>query len=223
MALSKKAIKGSGLIQLRNSDSSSDGTNLTQTETWTGDYADLIIKRDAVCLTVKGTSLTPTEAGQGELRITREISLTGGARPPSVETIELIWQELRQAVELHPFFAELTPDEVKEVKRLADDPDATISEVSAATGAIELYELLTKGVTEYSLGVPVVRKTTTNVAGNLGSGNAWYRENPPVSIAGGWQFLKTADERRATGRRFDRVEEWTGAKEWSVILYPPPS
>ncbi len=220
MAINKKSIKGSGLVQLRSSYTSNDGTTLSETETWTGDYAALQTKRDEVCLIVKGTSLNPTEASQGELKITRETTLTGGSRPPSVETIEVLWVELRKPVQDHPAFAEMTADEKKQVLNQAADPDTNIAEVS--TSGIDLYELLAAGTTEYAVGVPVVRKTTTNVQGNLGGGNAWIRSNPPVEVDGAWEWMKTSDERRETGRRFDRVEEWTGATKWNVILYGEP-
>lgn len=220
MALSKKSIKGTGLVQLRISATSSDGMTLSETETWTGDYAQLKIKRDAVFLTAKGTSLVPTEAGQGELKITRETTLSGGTRPPSVVTIEVIWVELRKPVQEHPAFAEMTADEKKQVIKQAEDPDTNIAEVSAS--GIDLYKLLAAGTTEYAVGVPVVRRTTTNVLGNVGAGNAWIRITPPVEVAGAWEWMKTSDERREVGRRFDQVEEWTGATKWEPILYGAP-
>jgi hypothetical protein len=220
MSLHKKPIKGSALVKLRNAVSSSDGATVTITETWTGDYATLKTKQLSLIMEVKGTTLTPTEAAQGELKITTEIPLTSenGKRPPSVQTVEVLWVELRKPVQEHPAFAEMTADEKKEVIRQAADEAVTISEVS--TSGIDLYELLAAGTTEYAVGVPVVRRTTTNVQGNIGSGNAWVRGNPPVEVSGSWEWMKTADERRQVGRRFDKVEEWTGANEWNEILYP---
>jgi hypothetical protein len=218
--IKKKDIgNGTGLVQLRNSSTTSDGTILSETETWTGDYAQLVIKRNAVFLTAKGTSLVPTEAGQGELKITRETTLTGGARPPSVVTIEVIWQELRLPITEFPAFAAMEISVIKGIVAAAEDPDGFAPEEPTE---LALYNLLSKGTTEYATGVPVVRRTTTNIAGNVGSGNAWYRENPPVEVEGEWEFLKTADDRREVGRRFDKVEEWTGAKVWDPTLYPPP-
>jgi hypothetical protein len=219
MAIHKKDIgNGTSLVKLRNSESTSDGTVINETETWTGAYAELKIKRDAVFRGVKSTSLTPTEAGQGELKITRETTLTGGDRPPSVVTTEVIWQELRLPVTEHPAFSGMEVSVIKGIVAAAEDPDGIAPEEPTE---LALYNLLSKGTTEYATGVPVVRRTTTNIAGNAGSGNAWYRENPPITVDGDWEFLKTADDRREVGRRFDKVEEWTGAKVWDPTLYPP--
>jgi hypothetical protein len=220
MSLHKKTIKGSGLVQLRDSVSSSDGTSVTTTETWIGDYSDLRTKQNSLILQVKGTSLTPTEADQGELTITREVTIPayeGNPSPESVVTIEVLWVELRKPVLEHPAF-QFEISVIKSIQAEAEAEDGGTP--PAEPNELKLYELLAKGVNEYAVGVPVVRRTTTNVRGNIGSGNAWIRDTPPVSVTGEWEWLKTADERRQVGRRFDQVEEWTAANTWDEILYP---
>lgn len=223
MALEKKPIKGSGAIKRRDVVSSNDGTTVQRTETWVGAYAELAVKQEAVYLSAKSTTLTPTEAGEGELKIAYELQLTAEleTRPPSVETVEVLWQELRLPVETNPAFAALSAETIHAIRQATEVPidEATLPPEAGVAGG-ELYDLLRKGTTEWVTYVPLVRRTTTNVLGNVGSGSAGHRDAPPVSVAGDWEFLKTADERRQVGRRFDQVEEWTGAEVWDPILYP---
>lgn len=221
MAIKKHAIKGNGLTQLRSSRSSSDGTTLTETESWTGAYAELKLKQDAVIARVKGTTLEPTEADHGRLTIVREsvVPSDGSIESGPFEIItEVLWQELRKPVESHPIFAELSDALIKSAKdKAASDGPAEAPDDELAA---KLYSKLVRGNTEYSTGVPLVRRTTTKISGNLTAGNAWFRDTPPVVPPGGWEFLKTADERRRDGTAFNQVEEWTGANEWDPDLYP---
>lgn len=88
---------------------------------------------------------------------------------------------------------------------------------------IEYVRLLAKGITEFPSAVPVVRQTTSrqNSSQNqLGLGEAYVRDSPPVDVPGGWEWLKTSDERRRDGRTYTKVEEWTGGKELSTLIYP---
>ena len=216
MAINKKAIRGSGAIKLRDVLSSTDGATVNLVEKWVGPYAELRTKQLSIILSVKGTSLIPTAAGEGELTITQEQELTGEARPPTVVTTEVLWQELRQPLETFWKFNSLDADAKRKIRAAAEDPENTETFTDVA---LKLYEKIRAGNDEIALYVPLVRRTTTNVAGNVGSGSAGYRDEPPVSIAGTWEFLKTADERRKEGRRFDQIEEWTGARVWDPDLY----
>lgn len=226
MAIQKKSIKGSGAIKMRDVLTANDGTTVTLTETWVGAYAELKTKLESIYRQCKSASLTPTEAGEGDLVITYEQQLVTSTtqRPPSVETIEVIWSELRQPVELAPAFKDLSAKEVKSIREAAEgtSDELRVSDENYDIGA-KLYALIAKGTTEWSTGVPVIRRTTTNVQGNIASGNTWYRDTPPRVPPGEWQFLKTVDERRQVGFRFDQVEEWMGATEWDEVLYPPPA
>ena len=76
------------------------------------------------------------------------------------------------------------------------------------------------GTTEWSTGVPVVRRTTTKRTGKEDKGKAWFRDTPPVDVEGDWEFLKTVNETRRDGKSYTQTEEWTGAKEWDHDLYP---
>jgi hypothetical protein len=219
MARIQKPIKGKGIVELKSIRTSQDGNSFVEVKTYTGPYSELKVKQDAN-LGAKTTHLEPTEAGMGKLSITFENQTADYNFDGRRETFtEVIWQELRKPVETNPYFAELTTDQILKVKKAIDEGGPAPSEGSTA-GEIELYDLLAKGTTEWSTGVPLVRRTTTRVRGDLAGGNAWFRDAPPIDVAGSWQFLKTADERRRDGKSFTKVEEWTGAEEWDANLYP---
>lgn len=201
---------------------SGDTVTRTITETWVGPYDILKKKQEAVWRNVISTGLNPTAADGGQLTITREEKIVSqsanNSLPPA--TTEVIWQELRLPIAQHPYFSTLTADQVRLIRAAAEgaEEEATLPPDAGPVGA-KLYSLLAAGTTEYATGVPVVRRTSTRRAGNAGGGNAWIRGNPPVNVAGDWDWLKTADERRKDGDTFTLVEEWTGAKEWDTDLY----
>ena len=123
--------------------------------------------------------------------------------------------ELRKPVGENPYFTDVTDADRATVRKALDEP-TTAPVFTGAT--LKLYLLGLKGATEYSTGVPVVRRTTRN-AGALARGTAWVRAAPPVTIPGSWEWLKTADRRNKVGADVQRYEEWTGAKEWDDDLY----
>jgi hypothetical protein len=221
MSLRSKAIKGSGLTKLRSTVTTSDGTTETEVETWTGPYSQLLTKRNAVKLSVKGTNLSPTEANHGQLTITREtdISAESGATVPNQSYIEVLWMELRRPVETNPYFDSVSAETKKLVKLAAESADDG-AVAGFDTIARDLYDMLIAGTTEWSTGVPVVRRTTTKRVGNEAKGNAWFRDTPPVEVEGDWDYLKTADETRRDGKSYTQTEEWTGGKNLSEKLYP---
>ena len=220
MSIRQKAIQGTGIVQLRSTLSSSDGTLVTEMETWTGPYADLKTKQKAVYLGVKATNLQPSEANHGILTITRELDLsaTNEATVPNQVTIEVTWQELRRPVETNPYFKDLTQWKIKEMRDLAASENTATLETDEV--AQYLLELLLRGTTEWSTGVPVVRRTTTKRSGRENKGMAWFRDDPPVDVAGDWEFLKTANNTQRDGKSFSQIEEWTGAEVWDAKLYP---
>jgi hypothetical protein len=191
----------------------------TTTQTWVGPHALLALKQAASEKYCTGTSLTPSAADGGTLTLVIETSYEipeeEAALPDPV--IEVIWQELRLPVMQHPAFATITPERRKEIRKLAETEGAEPPDVLLE---LYLYNLLAGGTTEYATGVPVVRRTTAKRNGDVGGGNAWFRDTPPVDVAGGWEWMKTADERRHDGTTYSQVEEWTGAEDWDSVLYP---
>ncbi len=218
MAIRQK--KGEGLVRLKDTVSSSDGTTVTITETWTGPYKELQVKQNSVILKVKGTSLVPTQAGHGTLTITREEDVPTGSTSstvPGQDSLETIWQELRKPVETNPFFAEMPTQDILDVKKAVENGEPVPTE---GEEALKLWTLLSEGTTEWSTGVPVVRRTRTQRRKPTEGARAWTRDDPPIDVDGDWEFLKTADETRKEGRSYTRVEEWTGAESWDEDLYP---
>jgi hypothetical protein len=217
MAIKEKAIKGKGIVQLRSVRTSQEGNTFTETQTFTGPYADLVAKQNAN-LGAKGTNLEPTEANHGKLTLTFESQTSDYHFDGRRETFtEVLWQELRKPVETNPCFKDMSEADIVAVKKAIEngDPIPTEGELVA-----KLYNKLARGTTEWSTGVPVVRRTTTRVRGDLTGGKAWFRDDPPISVEGDWVWMKTVDERRRDGKSFTKVEEWQGAEEIDEDLYP---
>ena len=208
MAIRTKAIKGSGIVQLRSVRSSSEGSTQTEEQVWTGPYAQLLTKQNSL-LGAKATKLEPTEANHGKLTVTLETELTTTETDGRRETFtEVVWQELRKPVETNPYFKEMSEADIVAVKKAIEnsEPIPTEGELVA-----KLYNLLARGTTEWSTGVPVVRRTKTRVSGSLAAGKAWYRDDPPISVEGDWVWLKTADERRRDLLRMRELAGTAGA------------
>lgn len=192
----------------------------TITEVWGGQLTELETKQNAAANTADSTSLSPTEGGNGTLEIQTSQPLKA---PPawggtaSQTTIEIEWVELRKKLQEHPRYNEVSDADRRKIEEAIANPNPALSPALSGLAA-ELYIKLLRGQTEYSIAVPVVRRTTSRPA-SLNAGNAWFRDTPPVSPPG-WQWLKTADRITRTGSSFSRVEEWTGAKEIDTDIYP---
>lgn len=192
------------------------GASVTRTETWVGPYDQLVTKHNAAIPTAKETALEPTEAGEGRLTITYAQAPQSASGNNAI--IEVTWAELRKKVEEHPRYADLSQADLNRIHAEVADPNPDRSPIFTDSKAQELYLKLISGTTEYSIGAPVVRRTTTNPT-SLSAGGAWVRSTPPAAPSG-YQWLKTADDIRRQGSDWQRVEEWTGAKEWDANLYP---
>lgn len=196
----------------------SAGTRLV-TETWVGPYDQLLIKQQAVESLASSTDLLPGDADTGILTIT---TATAPANPNpgtgSNETIEVEWVELRKKLEDHPRYSAIDDNDRRKIRAAINNPNPDQSPAISGL-ALDLYLKLLRGQTDYSLAVPVIRRTSTGFV-QISSGGAWFRQSPPISVGGAWQFLKTADRILIQGRTFTRVEEWTGAEEWDADIYP---
>lgn len=218
MAIQRKL--NSGINMLKPTLSSSDGATKRE-EIWQGPYDLLAAKQLAVYRQAKSSMLTQ-DGPNGRLVLTYETPASGDYQFPGGETItEVFWAELRKPVETHSAFATLTAASVLQIKKNVEQASGTGTPAPPSSDPTEtkLWNLLAKGTTEYSVGVPVVRRTKTKMAGNQGGGSAWKRESPPVSVPGKWEFMKTADERRRDGKTYTQIEEWTGAETWDETLY----
>ena len=196
-------------------------------DVWEGPMSELLAHRDSIKSSYTTTQITPTKGGHGRLVASITIESPDGSTsgPTGDDSIEVEWVELRLPVEKNHFFFNLTSETKAIIRKLAtagtkmDELATNITDGSDWAVVMALYELIAGGTSDYSTGVPVVRRTTRG-AGSLAKGSAWYRDSPPVSIPGDWQFLKTCDRRTKVGGTIHRIEEWTGSALWDTDLYP---
>lgn len=210
-----KRKRNTTITKLR--DTITTGRTNSITETWVGPYDLLKTKQASVASEAASTTLSPGEADTGTLTITYETAPPSPSSNPTTPPpiIEVEWVELRKKLEEHPYFDSVSDADRRKIAAALNNPDVSPN-ISGL--AIDLYTRLLRGQTEYSIAVPVVRRTTHSPT-SLSSGGAWFRSSPPVSISG-WQFLKTADSVTRQGTSYVRREEWTGAKEWDPDIYP---
>lgn len=222
MPRKKIATRGRGdrSARMRPTITITDGTTMTKTWVYNGDYGDLEKLALVQARSAKTVVLQPEPAAQGTLTVTQEEEVNLADVTDGKPVVELIWQELRKSITEHPHFDSLAPHHKKEIIAAAEDPEKTASDLSDSVGTpgVELYNLLASGVTEYSIGVPVVRSTTPRA--RVVPKATWVRSKPPLNVPGEWQFLLTAVDFRKEGRSRSLVEEWTGATIWDPILYP---
>ncbi|MEI6491595.1 MAG: hypothetical protein WCO94_03520 [Verrucomicrobiota bacterium] len=203
------------------------GQTLSNSDVWEGPMAELLLLQQDIKGSYTTTQLTPTKGGHGKLTAT--ITTTPNSSEPGAPkgdiTIEVEWVELRLPIESNPAFAEVTPQYIAWAKMWAKDPSTyTGPSLGEGTPVSKLATLLSTGPTEFSTGVPVVRRTTKN-ASNLAKGFAWYRDTPPVDVprggsGGSWEWMKTVDRRTRVGTDIQMIEEWTGSLKWDSTLYP---
>lgn len=196
-----------------------DGTG-SSTHDIVGPYDLLLRQYNALVRNSDRATLSPTQAGEGRLTIRREISL--GEMGDTGGSVEVEWIELRKKIETHPRYNDLTDDDLRTIRAAVADPEAGQPESLGEAGkelALELYKKLLRGQTEYSIGAPVARRTTPMRRDDLSAGATWFLQDPPFQHPSGYQWMKTLDTRRRTGRAYERIEEWTGAEEWDPDIY----
>lgn len=109
----------------------------------------------------------------------------------------------------------------------ADGPnvsdDADWEDLETSHKSDKYAALIAKGVEEYMVTVPVVRKTSSG--GSVTATAVGQRENPPQfgNLANAW--LKTADRWTRDSKRgkWTHSEEWTGFETLDATLYPTHS
>lgn len=216
-----------GLVQ-----SLRDG-ELFESNTWEGSLAQVQEKFEAE----KNNWQTASAQRNGpNIVLTLERTLPASQDYPhdrgGEETIEVIWREVMLPIRQIPSVVSAIQAETITADKLAVYEKNAIEgiydidpfdEGEASTIYTEYVKLLQKGITEFPSAVPVVRRTTSrqNASQNrLGLGQAYIRDEPPTTVPGDWEWLKTSDERRRDGRTYTQVEEWTGGKELSTLIYP---
>ncbi|MFZ4774637.1 MAG: hypothetical protein ACOYM3_04695 [Terrimicrobiaceae bacterium] len=205
------------------------GSQVGFSDVWEGPMSELIAYRDTIKSAYTTTQIAPTKGGHGRLVATiSTVPGTGAVSAPTGDImIEVEWVELRLPVQSNPAFDELTELGKRNILNAATaSPPVEFSALglSGFESAEPLYKLILKGTTEWSTGVPVIRRTTKNASG-ISRGSAWYRDTPPVSVprggsGGTWEWMKTVDRRTKIGADIVQIEEWTGSETWDAILYP---
>lgn len=190
-------------------------------------------------LRVSTAELIRAKGGMGLLTVTCLRSTGGGGGNAVKNADETVYEvemaQLEKPLLSHPRYKDYA-DQVEAWR--GGDPatraamkytDVDGEEVVLAGNAEKAARLIMQGVESYLVFAPVCRRTSrTNEAVEdavTGIGkDCGKKQRPPAKLlgmtAGTWQWLKTADRAVETaGGGAERVEEWTGADEWSDDLY----
>ncbi len=204
------------------------GKQISDSDVWEGPVDELRALQSDIKRQYTTTGISRTKGGHGRLiaTITTDPADDNPGPPAGDTSIEVEWVELRLPVESNPKYKDLSAVN-KAIIRKGAMEGKTWAELPPMAGDVAVGETLhakiAAGTTEWSTGVPVVRRTTKN-ASNIEKGKAWFRDNPPVTVPkdgeGEWEWLKTTDRRVKIGSDITQVEEWTGSEEWDHDHYP---
>lgn len=175
----------------------------------------------------------------------------GGSTPDSTYHLEVDFTTITRPIAENSAFASITAAEWEAIRRweslagnpayagryaalasptLAatkkpDGPDAANDDdwasLETAHKSDKYAGLVLKGVEEYMVPVPVVRKTS--VGGTVAATRVGQREDPPGDLSGlAHAWLKTADRwtRDSKHGKWTHSEEWTGFDSLDSTLYP---
>jgi len=155
----------------------------------------------------------PSESGEG--------GDDGGGGPPGLGdiVIELDWVRIDKPIETHPLFADISAEVLETIRQAIQNPTGSAPEIPAGTAAALLFAKMARGQESYPVFAPVVTRERKYYS-RPGSTTVGQRDNPPVSVPGDWEFVKTADRLRRERGIWTRNEEWTGADEWDPDIFP---
>lgn len=204
---------------------------MTVTQTYTGKYEDCLSKRPDIGSKVAGfganvlverTRVKRVGGGRGIL-----VVISGYDRPDNESgtnqthqpSLEVDWVRYDKPVASHPMFDSLTAAQKKEII----DAAQTTGSLAPGYGEVgeKLFDKVAAGQESYMLFAPVVRRLTASTM-RLSTSTAGKIDTPPISV-GSFEYVKTADNSRREGRRWVRMEEWTGADKWDEDFYGPGS
>lgn len=185
-------------------------------------------------LTVEQTQVKPEAAGKtgpGILTVTLSTDTAPGdlvTNGGSDVTVEIDAGQLQKSIYDNEAFSDLTPQDKAKVRKAVEEnktePPALEASGDNVNQASDLFYLLIGGTESYLCPAPTVKITTTSAnrptVGAIGKGTLTATK-PDPSAPGGYKWLKTGDRAIRQGRagKWERVEEWTGADEWSEVLY----
>lgn len=199
----------------------------------TGKYDDLLpIQPIPGEFNAISSNLEGKRGGMGVLTYVTEVKLeipdTGEGDVPTSTTKELTWQQVEKPLLSHP---DAYPDvRGVDIDAWKNEPDIALKleyKYSTPTGVISLVpaavnfaKLIEKGVESYLAFSPVFSITRVWPK-RPSSGGCGKRGNPTLTgYATGYQYLKTADTVvQNADLSWTQTEQWTGAEEWSELLY----
>lgn len=189
---------------------------------------------------VSGSNLSPIDGtDQAELTVTTEYNYDGASGDAGTSrevAYEVEWVMFQRSMLEHPEFRPggggaymLTDRDVIDIEYWKNDDDPGRRELflyrnpsndvteTLSDNATNFCKGLNMGIENYEDYSPIVRRTTTYVAGLPGDSDAGEKDEPPnfSGIPTGYEWRKSADRAvRAGGQtRWEKVEEWTGAKK----------
>lgn len=144
----------------------------------------------------------------------------------SQTTLEIDWSLVEKPLITHPRYITggtnaLTDDDRRKIEIWKDTP-STPNYDACSANAKHFIGKLRKGIESYGVPAPISRKTTRNTAAPTVSNCGQRVTTAPIAGApAGYQWLKTADRgiRQAPASGWERVEEWTGAREVDEDIY----
>lgn len=167
------------------------------------------------------------EDGPGQLTVVyTNVPTAGALLVGNTTTIEVDYVPTEKPLITHPRYATggtkaLTDADRRAIELWRAEPSDGNYEAASAN-AKDFIDKLRKGIESYLVGAPLARKTTRGTSAPTVSSVGTRSATAPVSGApSGYEWLKTADRaiRQAPAMGWERVEEWTGAREVDADLY----
>lgn len=203
----------------------------------TGKYNDLVSIQPVVG--VDGVISSNLEGKRGEMGKLTYVSEVKSETPdagendvPTSTTKELTWQQVEKPLLSHP---DAYPDvRGVDIEAWKNEPDIDLKKdyqyatptgnISLSAAAVNFAKLIEKGVESYLAFSPVFSITRVWPK-RPASGGCGKRGNPTLTgYPAGYEYLKTADTVvQNADLTWNQTEQWTGADEWSSILYEAAS
>lgn len=150
----------------------------------------------------------------------------GSALIANQTTIEVDYTPIERPLITHKRYVTggtnaLTDDDRRKIEVWRNEP-STANYNANSTNGKHFIDKLKKGIESYIIASPVARRTTRGTSAPAVNSVGTRSATAPVTGAPtGYEWLKTGDRalRQAPASGWERVEEWTGAREVDADLY----
>ena len=200
-----------------------------------GKYADLLAIQPTkgaepiANFIVVNSTLVPKRGKMGELTINliqKDVSTVGGLPAGALRsTIETDMAQLEKPILAMSDYSGYAPqialwkDAPADLRSQYKYTDADGDPQTLTGEGLKVATLMLKGVETVLMFAPVISRTSIYKS-RKDPENCGKIDTPPVTVPGGWVYLKTADRCIQLGdKSYSRTEQWTGAEEWSTDLY----